>query len=105
MFKNVRVFICTKMLTHSCRQMSACLSNISTITFCAIEHIDYIRAERSRYSIYIYEIRYYAKKNDYAFQFLRHASSCYSNHYQLKLNVTINKNFTLSIEYINQKEE
>ena len=51
MFNNVGVFICTKMLMHSCRQRSACFTNISRITFCKSERIDYIRVERSRYSI------------------------------------------------------
>ena len=72
------------------------------------------------YIIYIYvfifvseisqynKVRSYTKNHDTIFQFARHVSVCSSNHHQLNIVrfiVRIYNNTTLSIEYINGKEE
>jgi len=54
------------------------------------------------------KVRYYTKKHDNIFQFARHVLVCSSNYHQLnriRFTVRIYNNTTLSIEYINGKEE
>ena len=45
-------FLSVERCSHSCREMLAFLTSIGRIKFCTIKLIDYIGAERSRYSVF-----------------------------------------------------